>query len=933
MKRSRAVFAILLLLLAICARAGAQTVTTDTGAIVGVVTDATKATMPGVTVTVSGPSLMGTNSAITGDNGAYRLPALPPGEYKLVFELQGFTSVAHEGILIATGFTATVNAELSIGSVQETITVSTASPVVDLQSVARNTNFDAEIRQSLPGARDVWALMTVVPAVNMSRMDVGGSGAWTQQGFSAYGVGGGERNVVEGLLVNEGAGQMYYTDYGSFADVAVTTVGAGAETSTPGVLTQFVSKSGGNAYHGSVYFDFQDEALEAHNIDDAQIATGLAGSATLDVRDLNRLDYFRDFNADIGGYIKKDRVWWYGSFRNNPVGIRFPTLIDDVQETSGPVFSGKVTMNLSQRHKIIGYFQRATKEQPDYLGAILIGGGRNSSALMTADSVWDSGYPNNVGKVEWNGVLSSNMFVQVIGGAVKSTWFRNSKSAAPRIEDIGNNFVSGGVYGIDNERFRPQANGSMTLVEEAWGTHNLKVGGEMMYETLDVPFRGFQDSRNAVSAFNNGVPNQVRIYLAPSLSKQGLWNYSAYLNDSWQLNRRATVSLGLRWDHNRSFLPEQTGPQGEHYAAVDEVVLWNNLGPRVGIAYALTSDGKTVLKANYGKFYNFPAADFASNANPNSSTWYKTYAWNDPNRNGVYDLGEESTLQSISGGTLSAILDPNLANSYQHQVSTFFEREVADNFGVRTGFVWKAPRAPRASYNPNRPFEAYTLATVVKDPGVDGVLNTADDGGNITAYGLSASALAAPIVSVSGNFYDVKNNYYTWEMSGTKRPSNKWSTNLSLAYTWSDTDAKGAGVQTPNSLIGVDGDRILTVGWQAKALSTFELPSRFRLISVIRNQAGTQYERTFTARLNYGNATIRAEENNSHRTPNITILDLRSEKGVSIGRSVITGFFDVYNIFNTNGEQAITTSSGSSFLRPSAITAPRIARLGVRFTW
>lgn len=933
MKGANVVIQLLLLAIVCAASATAQTVGTDRGAIVGIVTDGTKAVLPGVSVTATSPSLMGATSAVTGANGAYRLPALPPGEYRVSFEIAGFSGVAREGIVIAAGFTATVNIEMAIGNVQETVTVAGASPVVDLQSVAHNTNFDAQVRESLPGARDVWALMSVVPAVNMTRLDVGGSGAWTQQAFQAYGVGGGERNVVEGILVNEGAGQMYYTDFSSFADVAVTTVGAGAETSTAGVFTQFISKSGGNVYHGNAYFDYQNHSMEAHNIDDAQIAAGLSGSRYLDVRDLNRLDYFRDFTADVGGYVKKDRLWWYGAVRDNRTGQRYPTLIDDVQETWGPVFSGKVTANIAMQHKLIGYYQHATKEQPDYLGAILIGGGRNSSALMTANSVWHSGYPNDVWKAEYNGVLSSNAYLQVVGGAMHSLWWRNSKDSRPRIEDIGNNVVSGGVYGIDNERFRPQANGSLTFVQNAIGTHSLKVGGEMMYETLVVPFRGFADPRQSVSAFNNGVPNQVRIYLAPNESSSGLWNRSAYVNDSWQMNNRLSLQLGLRWDRNRSFLQEQTGPRGERYAAIDTVTLWNDWGPRIGLAFDLTGDTRTVLKVNYGKFFGFPAADFASNANPNSSTWYNTYAWNDPNRNGVYDPGEEGALQSVSGGTLSAILDPNLENSFQRQASTFVEREVASNFGVRTGFVWKGPRRPRAGYNPNRPYSAFNVATPVRDPGPDGTLNTADDGATITAYGLSAAALALPIVTVTGNFDEVVSDYYTWEISATKRATGRWATNASFAKTWSYVDPLGAGTQTPNSLIGVDGDKVTSSNWQAKSLTSFDLPWSLRVISVVRHQSGTPYERTFTARLNYGNATIRAEGSNSHRTPNVTIFDFRSEKRIRVKNAALTGFFDVYNIFNTNAEQALTTTSGSSFLRPSAITPPRIARLGVRLAW
>ncbi len=912
----------------------AQIVSGSTGAIIGTVTDATTGVLPGVSVTASGPALMGTLNALTDENGAYRLPGLPVGAYELRFELQGFGTILRQGITLAVGFTATVNVEMTVGSVEESITVSGNSPVVDLQSTAVATSFDAEARESLPGARDVWALMAVTPGVNMSRMDVGGSGAWTQQGFQAYGVGGGERNEVEGILVNEGAGQMYYTDYSSFAEVAVTTVGGGADVATPGVYSNFVSKSGGNTYRGNFYYDYQNEWMEAYNIDDAQIASGLAGSPTLDVRDLNRLEYFRDFTADLGGYVKKDRVWWYGAFRDNRTGQRFPTLIDDVQETWGPVYTGKVTANVTQSHKLIGYYQRAGKEQPDYLGAILIGGGRNSAALMGQDTVWYSTYPNNIWKAEYNGVLSPTLYLQVRGGAMQSVWGREGKSALPRVEDIGNNVVSGGVFGIDNERFRPQANGSLTWVSSGpTGTHNLKVGGEMMYETLVVPFRGFEHPSNAVASLNNGVPNQVRIYLSPSESKSGLWNYSTYLSDSWRVNHRLTLSLGLRFDRNRPFLQEQIGPSGELYSAVDSVVTWNDWGPRLGASYDLTGDGRTVVKANYGKFWLFPAADFASSANPNSQQWYRTYAWNDPNRNGVYDAGEQGTLQSVSGGTLATTLDPDVRNTFQHQASLFLEREVASSFGVRTGVVWKGPRQPRGTAVVNRPYEAFSVPVTVLDPGPDGVFNNTDDGGTFTAYNLDPAALAQSPVNITRNFDDVVNDYYTWEISATKRGVSRWSTSASFAHTWSSTDALGTGTQTPTSLINADGRQLKATSWQAKAHTTFELPKDVRLISVIRHQAGTPFERTFTARLNYGNATIRAEENNSRRTPNMTIFDVRSEKTFRMNNVGLTGFFDVYNIFNTNAEQALTTTSGSSWLRPSAITPPRIARVGVKLAW
>jgi hypothetical protein len=314
--RSRLAVSVLLILVA-ARQSAAQTVSSTTGAINGTVTDSTRAVLPGVTVTLSGAAVMGTPTTVTDANGAYRFPALAPGDYQLTFELSGFGTATREDIHVALGFTATVNTEMTPGSVQETITVSGASPVVDLQSTNVTTHFDADKLASLPGSRDLWAVLAQAPAVSMGRMDVGGSGALTQQPYTAYGLtsaGGVNRGMVEGIMVNEGAGgggsDMYYTDYGSYAEIAVNAVGNTAEMPAPGVLSQLIAKSGGNAYHGTLYADYENDSMEAHNIDARQIGAGVTGSGVLSAVDTNRLTEFRDFNVDIGGFVVKDTLWW-----------------------------------------------------------------------------------------------------------------------------------------------------------------------------------------------------------------------------------------------------------------------------------------------------------------------------------------------------------------------------------------------------------------------------------------------------------------------------------------------------------------------------------------------------------------------------------------------------------------------------------------------
>ena len=380
--RFRFVLPLLLMCMLAALHAAAQTVSSTTGAINGTVTDSSKAVMPGVTVTLSGATVMGQPTAVTDANGSYRFPSLAPGDYALALELSGFGTARRDGIHVSLGFTATVNVELTPGGIQESITVSGASPVVDLQSTNVATHFDTEKLASLPGSRDIWAVLAQAPAISMGRMDVGGSGALTQQSSTAYGLssaGGVNRGMVEGIMVNEGAGgggsDMYYTDYGSYAEIAVNAVGNTAEMPAPGVLSQLIAKSGGNTYHGTLYADYENDSMEATNIDARQIAAGIPSSPVLAAVDTNRLTEFRDFNADLGGFLKKDKLWWYGAYRRTNTGQRYPTLVDDVQKTWVPVATGKVTYNVTSGQKLVGFLQHATKNQPDYLGAIQIGGG------------------------------------------------------------------------------------------------------------------------------------------------------------------------------------------------------------------------------------------------------------------------------------------------------------------------------------------------------------------------------------------------------------------------------------------------------------------------------------------------------------------------------------------------------------------------------
>lgn len=915
--------------------AAAQTVTATTGAVNGVVTDSTRAVVAGVSVSLSGPALITARTTVTGADGAYQFAAIPIGDHIVTFELLGFATVIHSGIHVGLGFTATVNAEIRPGTISDLVTVSGAAPVVDVASTANTTHFDSQTLATLPGARDIFAILANTPGVAMAKMDVGGNSGLSLQDYTAYGLraaGGINRNEVEGIRVGgaNGAADNYISDFASFEEIAVRAVGQSAAMPVPGTLAQYVSKSGGNSYHGAVYADFQNDALEGHNIDASQIARGVSGGRGLAARDVNRLQSFRDFNADAGGFLKRDRLWWYGAYRNSAVAQRYPWLLDTDTNLETTVASGKGTYLLAPARKLVGYVQRQMFDQSTYIAV-----GTNQP-IQTDDALPRLDFPVEVWKGEYTAAFTDTLYLEVRGGGYHSAGQLSAKSQAPRILDVGANTVSGGALVLDRLIDRPQVNGTLSFATSGWsGSHTIRIGGEYMSDRVVTPTYGFDNPCNCVSILNNGTPVQVQVLQGANVSKNNVTTAGGFVDDTWRPHPRLTVSLGLRFDRYQPSLPDQEGPAGETFAAVDPVLTFNNWSPRAGASADLTGDGKTVLKLHYGNFWVYPTPLFTTAINPNPAGWLRTSLWaTDANANGRWDAGEEGPLVSVVGGSAATRLDPDIENTHVHQASVYLEREVVRNVGVRTGVVLNAKRQPFGTVNINRPLGGYSVPIGIADPGPDGRPGSADDGGTLTASNLGAGSLRLPPINLTTNLPHGDSDYYTWEITAARRQTSGWSLLASFTHTWSREAALGSGDDfTPNALINASGTQDHFRTWQAKVSGAVHLPWSFLVVPVVRHQSGTSFARTFVQTLNYGTATIKAEPMASNRTPNISIVDLRTEKVIPIKQVRLMGFVDVYNIFNTNAPQTLTTSSGGSWLRPTAITGPRILRIGARAEW
>ena len=910
--------------------------------------------MPGVTVTITSPSMQGTRTDVTSTDGIYRFSAIPPGEYKVTYELAGFETQIREALRVGLGFTATVNIELRVARLSESVTVSGQSPVVDVATTKTSTNFDAQQLAALPNARDFWAILAAAPAIQMQRIDVGGSAAGTQTGYSTYDTKSDQhRPMVEGIVNTEGTNAAgFYYDYGSVEEVSVTTGANTPEMPWAGVMSQFIAKSGGNTYHGKLYADYENENIQSRNIDDAQIALGVRGGGNLGPTDLNRLHSYHDVNGDVGGFVKKDKLWWYSSLRDQDAQSLLPNFPVKPFETHLKNVTGKGTYALNSNNKIVAFAQWGKKEQPNRLDTFLVG--PTVAIHNSADSTWNQSYWAHTYKAGWDSVVSDKMFFEVHGGQFHYLWPNTRNSQAPAYEDLQHQHrqrrQSGPAGSATSRAIR--SCGSLSYFKDGWaGNHNFKVGGEFFNERFD-DLRG-QDGlgqvpNDVLMVLSNGRPSEVVLFQSPSASLNGLWTTGLYASDVWRVGSRLTFTLGVVFDRYRSYLPDQVGPPVGPFNAsqvtfpgVSDLITWNLTAPRLGVTYDLSGDGKTVLKANYASYWWNPGTtSIDSLVNPNSPDWYRRYRWNDSNNDGVWQPGEQGQLNSSSGGVGSTQLDPNLQDQRTREFATFLERELFANFGVHAGFVWRRIDQLYQSDNLNRPIDAFNVPITIHDPGPDGTLGA--NGPSIQAFNLNPANLALPVVNFLHNTPG-SDDFYNLELTANRRMANGWSLNASYAYRWNRDNSTAyfgntlrvrQDVANPNDAINTDNGRYNFGLWTAKVNGTYDARWGLRITPAIRMQSGQPYARTFLATMNYGSQRILAEPFGTRQQDNIILVDTRVEKVFRVAKSQsVSVFVDGYNLTNANPAVNINWSSGTTFTTPSTIVPPRLFRFGAKFDW
>src|SRR5579863_6867615 len=375
------------------------------GSVAGVVKDSTGSVVPGVTVEAASPALIEkARTAVSDASGQYRVEDLRPGTYSVTFTKAGFSTVRYEGIDISEGFTAPVNGSLTVGTVQQTISVEAQAPVVDVQSVNEQKTLVKEELDALPTARSFATLGTTMPSVQANQNDVGGTEGERGNVLSVHGGNGFDMtlqidgNPISVMGAATGSGQAWSTfslNDAAVQELSFQTDAISAESASGGVRVNVIPREGGNAFHGSVFYDYANSSMSMNNLTSTEKAQGLARDPGFNL--------LYDETVGVGGPIKKDRAWFYYAQRkrvNDIVGVNTYYSNDPLSPTfnqnlSKPVHSGgfdgdnqlRVTTQLTPRNKVSFSFEKVNKcNCPVIVDATVFTA--EASSRLTYPSVW-----------------------------------------------------------------------------------------------------------------------------------------------------------------------------------------------------------------------------------------------------------------------------------------------------------------------------------------------------------------------------------------------------------------------------------------------------------------------------------------------------------------------------------------------------------------
>jgi len=938
-----------------------------TGRIDVTIEDTTGGRLPGVSVDLTGPV---NQNQVTDALGEAHFLNLPVGIYSVKATLSGFNTFTNNNVQVATGAATPLNVKLAVAGTAETINVTAATPIIDVKRETTTTNVTLEELQNIPTARDPWVVMQTVPTIYVDRVNVGGSESGQQSNYIGKGsVGTDNTWNIDGVPITDmgatGSTPTYYA-FDMFQEMSVTTGGADAKNPTPGVQLNLVLKKGANTPHGNASIYFENESLQSSNIP-ADLVASLGGTG----KKGNRTDRYLDESFDLGGPIFKDRLFAWGSL--GYTDVRNLTLTSQLDETKLKNQAFKVDGNINSNVRGDFAFFRGDK----------LKFGRGVGPTRSIESAYNQSGPTTLYKGEGNFVLGQKLFLAaryayVSGGFTLDPIGGRDKPFYKDDAGVWHN----SYYFYTTKR--PQYYGGADASYFA-GRHEVKFG----FAYRRTPVNSISEvSGGSIYSLWVGYPDMVA-YAQRDYNVNTVGKYAnGYVTDTITLDR-LTITAGVRFDHQTSsysettsraipgivVMPQLTAP------AVNNAYVFNAVGPRVGLTYALDETRKTVARVSYGMFASQLPANAASFVSPIQPYTYVYYNAVDRQTNGqpctavgvngcngYATLNEIDFAAGIQGSNVIDLRNPgrltsanrvrsNLKAPRTNEAMFGVDRELMPNFGLSATVTYRYMN--NLLWNPGI---GLTSASYVQ---------TGTFSGTFANVGTVSIPLYA-VRSVSGpgreaqNRPDYHQRYLAFELSATKRMANRWMGRFGFATTsWNEYFDSPAAIldKTPTPSTStqfadyraagpvVNGGPVVVQTAGSGKSRIYLLPPRYQLSAngLYQGPWGIDLGGNLTLRQGYSEPFYRDRVNtgdalvanktllltgsaDKFRLETVSTLDVRAEKMFKFGRTSFAVDFDVFNLFNRNTvlgkEYNARVTAYNSVLE---IMNPRIARLGARF--
>jgi hypothetical protein len=657
------------------------------GEIFGKVTDTSGAVVPGVTVTLTAPVLLQPQVAVTGPTGSYRFPGLAVSTYTVKFEIPGFATFVRDKVRLEIGANVQINAALQISTVQETVTVSGETPVVDLRDTSKTSRFNQEALQSIPSARDPWVIIEQAAGVAMDRQNVGGSASGQQSNFVARGAAMREQKWnLDGVDITDMSatgGSPVYFDFDAFEEMQISAGGADVTMQSPGVAVNLVTKSGTDRFRGSGRWYITDQAFQSINVTDELRRQGATTG--------NPIQQILDYGAEFGGPVKRGKAWFWGAYSrqdisvgvnnfykdtpacqamkaaltNNPTAVPIADVRDCLNSDSTLLnnYNAKLAAELFRNNQFSFLFNAAEK----------VRNARDASDLRPLETTyrqlgvtredlgstwWKTGMPKTY---KWSDrhIFSDRLMAEVsyahIGNNFALTFHEEDlRTVQPAYE------ISTGAWSRSYQEqvfVRPTDSvdvvGNYFLPGFLGGDHTLKFGAKYRNDIAHTESMWGGDMQ---ARFTRGAPTDARIYRR-GFTEYGLENRSFYLQDTFT-RKRLTLNLGFRFDHQTDFANAANVDASVFYGkptfagvyngttypgaafnqlpalafpGADAGVAFSNWSPRAGLTYDLTGNGRSVVKVNFARYVGQLGTGDMSSTYNTVQLIYVQYPWADLN--------------------------------------------------------------------------------------------------------------------------------------------------------------------------------------------------------------------------------------------------------------------------------------------------------------